>query len=81
MGFDAAGKPKAWPMRLAKAHWAALLARLAGRRIHAPLPHHRREGPGPADAAAVQEVRPLRHRECEDNGHGLISPDARSLSR
>jgi DMSO/TMAO reductase YedYZ molybdopterin-dependent catalytic subunit len=24
-GFDAAGKPKAWPMRLAKAHWAALL--------------------------------------------------------
>jgi DMSO/TMAO reductase YedYZ molybdopterin-dependent catalytic subunit len=25
MGFDAAGKPKSWPMRLAKAHWAALL--------------------------------------------------------
>jgi hypothetical protein len=25
IGFDAAGKPKAWPMRLAKAHWAALL--------------------------------------------------------
>jgi DMSO/TMAO reductase YedYZ molybdopterin-dependent catalytic subunit len=24
-GFDAAGQPKAWPMRLAKAHWAALL--------------------------------------------------------
>lgn len=24
-GFDPAGKPKAWPMRLAKAHWAALL--------------------------------------------------------
>jgi DMSO/TMAO reductase YedYZ molybdopterin-dependent catalytic subunit len=24
-GFDAAGKPKTWPMRLAKAHWAALL--------------------------------------------------------
>lgn len=24
-GFDAAGRPKAWPMRLAKAHWAALL--------------------------------------------------------
>jgi DMSO/TMAO reductase YedYZ molybdopterin-dependent catalytic subunit len=25
MGFDKEGKPKAWPMRLAKAHWAALL--------------------------------------------------------
>ena len=25
MGFDAAGKPDTWPMRLAKAHWAALL--------------------------------------------------------
>jgi DMSO/TMAO reductase YedYZ molybdopterin-dependent catalytic subunit len=25
IGFDAAGRPKAWPMRLAKAHWAALL--------------------------------------------------------
>jgi DMSO/TMAO reductase YedYZ molybdopterin-dependent catalytic subunit len=25
MGFDAEGKPKVWPMRLAKAHWAALL--------------------------------------------------------
>lgn len=24
-GFDAAAKPKAWPMRLAKAHWAVLL--------------------------------------------------------
>jgi DMSO/TMAO reductase YedYZ molybdopterin-dependent catalytic subunit len=24
-GFDREGKPKAWPMRLAKAHWAALL--------------------------------------------------------
>ncbi len=24
-GFDAAGLPKAWPMRLAKAHWAAVL--------------------------------------------------------
>jgi hypothetical protein len=24
-GFDAAGRPKAWPMRIAKAHWAALL--------------------------------------------------------
>ena len=24
-GFDATGKPKTWPMRLAKAHWAALL--------------------------------------------------------
>ncbi len=24
-GFDATGKPKVWPMRLAKAHWAALL--------------------------------------------------------
>jgi DMSO/TMAO reductase YedYZ molybdopterin-dependent catalytic subunit len=25
IGFDAAGRPKSWPMRLAKAHWAALL--------------------------------------------------------
>ncbi|MFO0803021.1 MAG: molybdopterin-dependent oxidoreductase [Gemmataceae bacterium] len=25
MGFDDAGKPKQWPMRLAKAHWAALV--------------------------------------------------------
>ncbi len=25
MGFDNTGKPKTWPMRLAKAHWAALL--------------------------------------------------------
>ncbi len=25
LGFDAAGRPRAWPMRLAKAHWAALL--------------------------------------------------------
>jgi DMSO/TMAO reductase YedYZ molybdopterin-dependent catalytic subunit len=24
-GFDAEGRPKAWPMRLAKAHWAAVL--------------------------------------------------------
>jgi DMSO/TMAO reductase YedYZ molybdopterin-dependent catalytic subunit len=24
-GFDATGKPKTWPMRLAKAHWAAVL--------------------------------------------------------
>ena len=24
-GFDAAGRPKEWPMRLAKAHWAALI--------------------------------------------------------
>lgn len=25
IGFDSAGKPKAWPMRLARAHWAILL--------------------------------------------------------
>jgi DMSO/TMAO reductase YedYZ molybdopterin-dependent catalytic subunit len=25
IGFDSAGKPKTWPMKLAKAHWAALL--------------------------------------------------------
>lgn len=25
IGFDDAGKPKAWPMKLAKAHWAALV--------------------------------------------------------
>ncbi len=25
LGFDEAGKPKTWPMRLAKVHWAALL--------------------------------------------------------
>ncbi|VTR95943.1 sulfite oxidase : Putative sulfite oxidase OS=Microbacterium oleivorans GN=BW34_00024 PE=4 SV=1: Oxidored_molyb [Gemmata massiliana] len=25
IGFDAAGQPKSWPMRLAKAHWAAVL--------------------------------------------------------
>jgi DMSO/TMAO reductase YedYZ molybdopterin-dependent catalytic subunit len=25
LGFDAAGRPKEWPMRLAKAHWAALI--------------------------------------------------------
>ena len=25
LGFDAEGKPKSWPMKLAKAHWAALL--------------------------------------------------------
>jgi DMSO/TMAO reductase YedYZ molybdopterin-dependent catalytic subunit len=25
LGFDAAGQPKTWPMRLGKAHWAALL--------------------------------------------------------
>ncbi len=25
LGFDAAGRPRAWPMRLAKVHWAALL--------------------------------------------------------
>jgi DMSO/TMAO reductase YedYZ molybdopterin-dependent catalytic subunit len=29
MGFDDAGKPRQWPMRLAKAHWAALLPGLA----------------------------------------------------
>jgi DMSO/TMAO reductase YedYZ molybdopterin-dependent catalytic subunit len=29
MGFDAKGQPKTWPMRLAKAHWAALLPGLA----------------------------------------------------
>jgi hypothetical protein len=25
LGFDESGKPKAWPMRLAKVHWAVLL--------------------------------------------------------
>src|SRR5213079_1739075 len=25
LGFDPAGRPKAWPMRLTKVHWAALL--------------------------------------------------------
>lgn len=29
MGFDAAGKPKKWPIRLCKAHWAALLPGLS----------------------------------------------------
>ena len=24
-GFDADGRPKAWPMRLSKVHWATLL--------------------------------------------------------
>ncbi len=28
MGFDAQGKPKTWPLRLGKAHWAALLSGL-----------------------------------------------------
>ena len=28
-GFDAAGRPKVWPMRLTKAHWAALLPGLS----------------------------------------------------
>jgi DMSO/TMAO reductase YedYZ molybdopterin-dependent catalytic subunit len=28
-GFDAAGRPKAWPMRLTRAHWAVLLPGLA----------------------------------------------------
>jgi DMSO/TMAO reductase YedYZ molybdopterin-dependent catalytic subunit len=28
-GFDAAGEPKTWPMRLTKAHWAAVLPGLA----------------------------------------------------
>jgi DMSO/TMAO reductase YedYZ molybdopterin-dependent catalytic subunit len=28
LGFDAAGQPKQWPMRLGKAHWAALLPAL-----------------------------------------------------
>src|SRR5439155_13722942 len=25
LGFDSAGRPRTWPMRLAKAHWAILL--------------------------------------------------------
>jgi DMSO/TMAO reductase YedYZ molybdopterin-dependent catalytic subunit len=29
LGFDAAGRPQTWPMRLGKAHWAALLPGLA----------------------------------------------------
>ena len=29
LGFDAAGTPRTWPMRLAKVHWAALLPGLA----------------------------------------------------
>jgi hypothetical protein len=29
VGFDNSGRPKTWPMRLAKAHWAALLPGLA----------------------------------------------------
>lgn len=29
LGFDASGRPRAWPMRLAKVHWAALLPGLA----------------------------------------------------
>jgi len=33
-GFDAAGVPRAWPMRLAKAHWAALVPGVpAGRHV------------------------------------------------
>lgn len=33
-GFDAAGMPRHWPMRLTKAHWAALLPGVpAGRYI------------------------------------------------
>jgi len=28
LGFDDSGKPKTWPMKLAKAHWAALLSGL-----------------------------------------------------
>ena len=28
IGFDADGKPRAWPMRLGRVHWAALLAGL-----------------------------------------------------
>ena len=29
LGFDASGRPRTWPMRLAKAHWAILLPGLA----------------------------------------------------
>ena len=30
VGFDSAGRPRTWPMRLAKVHWAALLPGLPG---------------------------------------------------
>jgi len=63
-GFDAAGMPQAWPMRLTKAHWAALLPGVpAGRYVlrcrsvdaagHAqPLPRPFKKG-GRCDIEAV----------------------------
>ena len=56
LGFDESA-PKAWPMRL-QGPLGRGAARPAGGRIHLPLPHDRREGPRPADAAAVPEVGP-----------------------
>jgi hypothetical protein len=29
MGFDNSGRPRTWPMRLAKVHWAVLMPGLA----------------------------------------------------
>ena len=38
MGFDPeTGRPRTWPMRLAKVHWAALYSGSAGGRLHAAL--------------------------------------------
>ncbi|MFO0848603.1 MAG: molybdopterin-dependent oxidoreductase [Gemmataceae bacterium] len=73
IGFDAAGRPKAWPMRLTKAALGGAAPRTAGRRVHAAVSDRRRERPGPADAAAVPQVRPGRDRGGEAHGDRLTA--------
>src|SRR5207249_11544073 len=43
------------------------------RRVHAALPDRGREGAGPADAAAVQEVGAVRHRGRQADRDGLTT--------
>ena len=61
IGFDAAGKPRTWPMRLGKVHWAALLPGLPAGDYALRCADGGREGRGAADAAAVPQVGALRY--------------------
>ena len=58
LGFDAAGQPQDVADAAGKVHWAALLARPARRRVHAPLAARSTRKARPADAAPVPQVGP-----------------------
>ncbi len=60
LGFDAAGRPRTWPMRLGKVHWAALLPGLPAGEYMLRCRTVDEKGDRPADAAAVPQVGALR---------------------